>query len=70
MTIVNDDSRVINKHEASLTDNARVVIYDGQMFIVQATERFVVDRKLPCWACMEQVKKRAYRYISNNLSQH
>jgi hypothetical protein len=37
MTIVNDDSRVINKLEASLTDNARIVIYDCHMFIVQAT---------------------------------
>jgi len=37
MTIVNDDSRVINKLEASLTDDARVVIYNRHMFIVQAT---------------------------------
>jgi hypothetical protein len=37
MTIVNDDSRVINKLEASLTDYARVVNYDHHMFIVQAT---------------------------------
>ncbi len=37
MTIVNDDSCVINKLETSLTDNARVVIYDHHMFIVQAT---------------------------------
>ena len=37
MTIVNDDSRVINKFEASLTDDARVIIYDRHMFIVQAT---------------------------------
>ncbi len=37
MTIVNDDSRVINKLEASLIDDARVVIYDRHMFIVQAT---------------------------------
>jgi hypothetical protein len=37
MTIINDDSRVINKLEASLTDNARVVIYNRHMFIVQAT---------------------------------
>ncbi len=35
MTIVNDDSRVINKLEASLTDNARVIIYDCHMFNVQ-----------------------------------
>ncbi len=38
MTIVNDDSRVINMLEASLTDNARVFIYDRHMFIVQATD--------------------------------
>ncbi len=37
MTIVNDDSRGINKLEASLTDSARVIIYDHHMFIVQAT---------------------------------
>ncbi len=38
--IVNDDSKVINKLETSLTDNARVVIYiyDCHMFIVLATE--------------------------------
>jgi hypothetical protein len=35
MTIVNDDSRVVNKLEASLTDDARVIIYDRHMFIVQ-----------------------------------
>jgi hypothetical protein len=38
MTIVNDDSKVINKLEASLIDVARVVIYDRHMFIVQATD--------------------------------
>ena len=38
MMIVNDDSRVINKLEASLTDDARVVICDCHMFIVQATD--------------------------------
>ncbi len=37
MMIVNDDSTVINKLEASLADDARVVIYDRHMFIVQAT---------------------------------
>jgi hypothetical protein len=37
ITIVNDDSRVINKLETSLTDDARVVNYDCKMFIVQAT---------------------------------
>ncbi len=37
MTIRNDDSRVVNNLEASLTGDARVVIYDRHMFIVQAT---------------------------------
>jgi hypothetical protein len=41
--IVNDDSSIINKFEASLTDDARVVIYDCQMFIVQATGVFLVS---------------------------
>jgi len=36
VTIVNDDSRFVNKLEASLTDNARVIIYNRHMFIVQA----------------------------------
>ena len=37
MTIITDDSRVITKLETSLTDNARVVIYDRHMFIEQAS---------------------------------
>ncbi len=40
MTVVNDDSRVITKLETSLTDDARVVIYDRYMFIIQATNNF------------------------------
>ena len=36
MIIVNNDSRVVNKLKTSLTDDARVVIYDCHMFIVQA----------------------------------
>jgi hypothetical protein len=36
MTIVNDNSRVVNKFETSLTDDARALIYDHHMFIVQA----------------------------------
>jgi hypothetical protein len=37
MTIVNDDSRVVNKLETSLTYDAGVVIYDRHMFREQAT---------------------------------
>jgi hypothetical protein len=36
--IVNDDSGIVNKFGASLTDEARVIIYDRLMFIVQTTE--------------------------------
>ncbi len=38
MTIVNDDSRVINKLETTLTDEVRVVIYDHHMFVEPATD--------------------------------
>jgi hypothetical protein len=38
MTIINDDSRVVNKLEAPLTDDASVIIYVRQMLIVQATD--------------------------------
>jgi hypothetical protein len=38
MTIVNDDSRVVNMLEASLTDDDRVVIYDCKLFIVQTPD--------------------------------
>jgi len=38
MTIVNDDATVVNNLEASFTDDARVIIYDRHMFIVQATD--------------------------------
>jgi hypothetical protein len=37
MTIVNYDSRVVNKFEASLTAGARVVIYNCHMFKVLVT---------------------------------
>ncbi len=36
-TIVNDDCSVVNKLEASFTDDARFIIYDRHMFIVEAT---------------------------------
>ena len=38
ITIINDDSRVINKLETSVTDDARFIIYEHHMFIVQATD--------------------------------
>jgi len=38
VAILNDDYRVIIKLETSLNDDARGVIYDCHMSIVQATE--------------------------------
>jgi hypothetical protein len=38
MTIINDQSRVVNKLKTSLSDDARVIIYDRHMFIVKATD--------------------------------
>ncbi len=37
ITIVNDDSSCINKCHLSLNDDARVIIYNCNMFIAQAT---------------------------------
>jgi hypothetical protein len=37
VTIVNYASGGVNKLKASLNDDARVIIYDRHMFIVQAT---------------------------------
>ncbi len=43
MTIINYASCIVNKPEALLTDNARVVIYDCHVFIVQATEVHLME---------------------------
>jgi hypothetical protein len=37
VTIVNDDSRVINKQSFKLIDDSGVIIYDCHRFIIQAT---------------------------------
>ncbi len=37
VTIVNDDCSVISKWRFKLTDDARVIIYNCNMFIIQAT---------------------------------
>jgi hypothetical protein len=38
VTIVNDDSNVVNKQSFKLIEEARVVIYDRNRFIIRATE--------------------------------
>ncbi len=43
MTIVNYASSVINKLEALLTDDTRVVIYNHHVLIVQATHHLRVQ---------------------------
>jgi len=41
--IVNYASSIINKLEALLTDDTRVIIYDRHVFIVQATGASVIN---------------------------
>jgi hypothetical protein len=38
MMIVNYASSIVNKLGASLTDDARVIIYDHHVFVVKATD--------------------------------
>ena len=38
MTIVNDDSSIVSEQRFLLIDDARGVIYDCRMFIIQATD--------------------------------
>jgi hypothetical protein len=42
--IIDDDSSVINNLETSPIDNARVIIYDRHMLIVQATSKNFKDQ--------------------------
>ncbi len=48
--IISDDSSVINKLETSLINDAKVVIYDSRMLIVQATD----DSKLKNYDCHQR----------------
>jgi hypothetical protein len=36
--IMNNDSSIVNKFEASFTEDARVIIYNHHMFVIQVTE--------------------------------
>ncbi len=42
MTIVNDDYSVVSEQSFLLIDDARGVIYDRRMFIIQATGLFLI----------------------------
>ncbi len=46
MTIVNDDSSVVSVQSFQLIDNARGIIYNRHMFIIQATGSFVDKDKI------------------------
>jgi hypothetical protein len=65
MMIVNDDSRVVNKFEASLTDNARVIIYDCHMFIVQATGVLFFSQGKLIWIARLQIAKLAVAHVND-----
>ncbi len=42
VTIVKDDSSIINKWSFKLIDNPRVIIYDRHKFMIQATDLEIV----------------------------
>jgi hypothetical protein len=71
MKIVNDDSRVVNKLEASLTDDNGVIIYDRHMFIAQATDVptfkvfFVFGRAFLLRAALKKLRKLFILYNKN-----
>ncbi len=65
ITIINDDSSIVNKLETSVTDNARVIIYDRHMFIVQATGlNNVIPNGWEPTSCLGQV----YKFKSGSFS--
>jgi len=66
MTIVNDDSMVVNKLKTSLTDDARVIIYDRHMLIVQAISvTCIYECRHPCpfmdWGPLSQHGTHAWK---------
>ncbi len=68
MTIINDDARVVNKLEASLTGDARVVIYDRHMFIVQASgEEWRSECPIRKWREGVWIEKKRIKTIENIL---
>ncbi len=54
-----DDSRVTLQIVASLTDNSRGVIYDQNMFVVQATDCQIANNLLNCYSREALLKGKA-----------
>ncbi len=48
MTIVNDDSSIVNKQSFKFIDDARVVIYNRNRFIIRATGFLSVYQSYLC----------------------
>ncbi len=62
LTIINYAFSVINKLEALLTDDARVVNFDRRVFIVQATDWKRCSRANPLayWGSSSVMKERSF----------
>ncbi len=43
MTIINDDARVINKLQASLTDDARVTVFKKQVSLLCLPQSMIIN---------------------------
>ncbi len=62
--IINDGSKVVNKLETSLTEDARVIIYDCHMFIAQATGLHKTTlRANSLKICLKSKKKKHFHEI-------
>jgi hypothetical protein len=62
--IVNYASGIVNKLKALLTDDARVVIYNLCVFIVQATDVSKASFTLLKFATKTQTKMQHYLYLA------
>jgi hypothetical protein len=73
ITIVNDNSSIINKGRLSFTDNTRVIIYYHNIFILKATacwhkllkKDILIFWQYHCWACFSLVLKNLKCKVKN-----
>jgi hypothetical protein len=72
ITIIYENSSVVNKFEVSLTDDARVVFYDHHMFIVQATDYSISKTQSPHTQTVLIIFKTVFSTLQefNSVSDH
>jgi hypothetical protein len=66
--IINDDSSIVNKLETSVTDDARVIIYDHHMFIVHATGSNYLRAELGLGSALPRGVRLGFLLLKNGLA--